>query len=96
MLFLMFDPPEGGMKLELEIESALVRMKPSPEGTSYQVCLVCETPDEDFELDLSYGSLKEAMYMYDGINLLACSNASYGSVAELEAAALSALEGGAP
>ncbi len=53
MLFLMFAPPEGGMRLELEIESALVRMKPSPEGTSYQVCLACETPDEDFELDLN-------------------------------------------
>lgn len=89
-MFLLLEPEKGKEKLNLEISNAGVRIAPSKGVTAYTVWLSCAGPDGCLQLDLQYGSMEKMMRMYDGICLLMGSGVTYGSVAELEAAAFSA------
>lgn len=95
-MFLLLEPEKEKMKLNLEIVNAGVRITPSDGVTAYVVWLSCDSPDGCARLDLQYGSMLEMMCMYDGIRLVMGSEAIYGSIKEMEAAALSALEGVEP
>lgn len=94
-MFLLLEPEKEKMKLNLEITNAGVRITPSGGVTAYVVWLSCDSPDGCTQLDLQYGSMEKMMDMYDGIRLLMGSGVTYNGIAELEAAALSALDGGA-
>lgn len=95
-MFLLLEPGKGKMKLNLGINGAGVRITPSAGVTAYVVWLSCESPDGCMQLDLQYGTMEKMMRMYDGIRQLMGSGVIYGSIAELEAAALSAPEGVEP
>lgn len=84
------------MKLNLEISGAGVLITPFDGVTAYVVWLSCDCPDGCIRINLQYGSMEKMMDVYDGIRLLMGSGVTYGSIAELEAAALSALEGVSP
>ncbi len=97
-MFLMYEPEKGEMKLNLEIDTAAMRIVPSEKGTFYMVCLFCDNDDvgDYFEICLPCASIRKTRLLYDGICLIINKNVTYGSLAELEAAALSVLEGVSP
>ena len=95
-MFLLQKSRNGKPIAKIEVTSVERHVMPSEGSPVCAVRLSCRYPDGCDELDLHYGSMKEMLHMYDGIRLIVGSNAIYGSIAELEAAALSALEGVSP